>query len=78
MVTVTGVTLFAALMNFSAVFAFAGKVINLILPVIAGGILALFISVPMRGIEKGLERLFNKAKKRPTDKGIHILSFVLP
>ena len=77
MVTVTGVTLFAALMNFSAVFAFAGKVINLILPVIAGGILALFISVPMRGIEKGLERLFNKAKKRPTDKGIHILSFVL-
>ena len=36
-VTVIGVTLFAALLNFSAVLAFAGKVINLILPVIVGG-----------------------------------------
>lgn len=76
-VTVIGVTLFAALLNFSAVLAFAGKIINLILPVIVGGILALFIYVPMRGIEKRLERLFQKTKKRPTGKWINIISFVL-
>ena len=63
-VTVIGVTLFAALLNFSAVLAFAGKVINLILPVIVGGILALFIHVPMRGIEKRLERLFQKRSQK--------------
>ena len=77
MVTVTGVTLFAALLNYSAVFAFAGKVIRLTLPVIAGGILALFISVPMQGFEKRLKRLSGKAKKRPTDRQIGIVSFVL-
>ena len=76
-VTVIGVTLFAALLNFSAVLAFAGKIINLILPVIVCGILALFIHVPMRGIEKRLERLFQKTKKRPTGKWINIISFVL-
>lgn len=76
-VTVIGVTLFAALLNFSAVLAFAGKIINLILPVIVGSILALFIYVPMRGIEKRLERLFQKTKKRPTGKWINIISFVL-
>lgn len=76
-VTVIGVTLFAALLNFSALLAFAGQIINLILPVIVGGILALFINVPMRGIEKRLERLFQKTKKQPTGKWINIISFVL-
>ena len=76
-ITVIGVTLFAALLNFSTVLAFAGKVINLILPVIVGGILALFINVPMRSIEKRLERFFQKVKKRPTGRWINIISFVL-
>lgn len=61
-VTVIGVTLFAALLNFSAVLAFAGKIIHLILPVIVGGILALFIHVPMRGIEKSWNACFRKQK----------------
>lgn len=76
-VTVIGVTLFVTLLNFSAVLAFAGKVINLILPVIVGGILALFINVPMRAIEKRLGRLFKKAKKRPTEKWLTVASFIL-
>lgn len=75
-VTVTGVTLFVALLNYSTVLTFVGKVIDLILPVIVGGILALFINVPMRGIEKRLKRLFRKAKKHPTDKWINVVSFV--
>ena len=76
-ITVIGVALFAALLNFSSVLAIAGKVIDLILPVIVGGILALFINVPMCGIEKRLKRLFKKTKKRPAGKWINIISFVL-
>ena len=76
-VTVVGVTLFVALLNYSAVLAFAGKIMNLILPVIVGCILALFISVPMKGIERRLECLFRKAKKRPSGKWITIVSFIL-
>lgn len=77
LVTVLGVSLFAALMNLSAVLSVAGKLIGLILPVIVGGILALFIHVPMNGIKKLLLRFFLKCKKQPSGKVIHILSFVL-
>lgn len=76
-VTVVGVSLFVALMNFSAVLGFLGKIINLVLPVIVGGILALFINVPMNGIEKRLKRICQNVKKPPSDKAIHILSFIL-
>lgn len=76
-VTVVGVTLFAALLNGSAILAFAGKAVDLILPVIVGGILTLFINVPMQAIEKGLKRLFRKAKKQPSDRWIKVISFVL-
>lgn len=76
--TVTGVTLFVALLRLSAVLAFVAKLIDLVLPILAGGILALFINVPMTGLEKRLKRLFCKAKKHPSDKSIHLLSFSSP
>ena len=76
-VTVTGVVLFAALMNFSAVTAYANKLINLILPVIVGAIMALFLIVPMNGIQKRLEKLFSKAQKRPSKKALCVWSFVI-
>lgn len=76
-VSAVSVTLFAALMNLSAVLAFVGRFIDLIAPVIAGGILALFINVPMRGIERRLRQIFKNAKKRPPDRWINILSFIL-
>lgn len=77
LVTVVGVSLFAALMNLPVVLAFAGKVISLILPVIVGAILALFINVPLSGIEKRLKRFFDKGGKKPSDKQLHIISFIL-
>ena len=49
-VTVVGVVLFVALMNLSSVINFLGGIVKLILPIIAGGILAMFISVPKNGI----------------------------
>ena len=75
LVTVVGVTLFVALLRLSDVLAFAAKLIDLVLPILAGGILALFINVPMTGLEKRLNRLFGKAKKQPSAKAIHLLSF---
>ncbi len=77
LITVIGVSLFAALMNLSAVLTFVGELIGLVLPIIAGAILALFINVPLSGIEKRLKKFFNNTKKRPSDKQLHTLSFII-
>jgi predicted PurR-regulated permease PerM len=76
-ITIVGVCLFAALMNFSTVLAFGEKVVELVLPVIVGGILALFLNVPVTGIEYVIKKIVSKCKKRPSDKVIHIISFVI-
>lgn len=76
-VTVVGVSLFVALMNLNTVLGFLGGIFELVLPIIAGCILALFISVPMNGIEKRLNNFFCKTKKKPSDKMVHVLSFVI-
>lgn len=65
-VTAFGIILFAALFHFSEVIRFMGSIFHLLLPIIAGGILAIFISVPVNGIEKRLMIRFKKAKKKPT------------
>ena len=44
-VTVVGVSLFVALMNLNTVFGFFVGIFELVLPIIAGCILALFISL---------------------------------
>ena len=77
LITVVGVTLFVALLRLSSVLAFATQLVDLVLPILAGGILALFINVPMTGLEKRLKRLFCKAKKQPSDKVLHLLSFFI-
>ncbi len=76
-VTVAGVCLFVALMNFPAIVEFGGKIVRLILPIIVGGILALFINVPMTGIEKRLGSFARKRKKKLSDKGCRIISFLI-
>ena len=63
MVTVIGVSLFVALMNLGTVLSYLGKVVSIVMPVIVGGILALFIHVPMKGIENRLLKLFERKKK---------------
>ena len=49
LITVVGVTLFVALLRLSSVLTFAAQLVDLVLPILAGGILALFINVPMTG-----------------------------
>ena len=77
LVTVVGVSLFAALMNLPAVLGFAKGIAGLLLPIIAGAILALFINVPMNGIENRLNKVFRTTKKRSYHKMIHLVSFFL-
>ncbi len=76
LLVVVGVGLFAALMNLSVVLRFMEKVTGLILPVVIGGILALFFNVPMTGIEKRLRRILEKRKKKYSDQFYRGISFV--
>ncbi len=77
LIVIVGVGLFAALMNLHAVILFLEKGVGIILPIIVGGILALFINVPMMGIEKRLRKLLQKRKKQPSDKAYRAVSFLL-
>lgn len=77
MVTVAGVCLLVGLMNFPVIMGFGGRIVRLILPIIVGGILALFINVPMSGIEKGIGSFARKRKKKLSDKGCRIISFLI-
>ena len=73
LVTVFGVSLYAVLMNLPAVLKYTEQFVELVLPIIAGSILALFINIPMGRIERNLRKHLKKA----TDKQIRILSFFL-
>ena len=77
LIVIVGVGLFAALMNLHAVILFLEKGVGIILPIIVGGILALFINVPMMGIEKRIRKLLHKWKKQPSDKFFRAVSFLL-
>ena len=44
-------------MNLGTVLSYKGKVVSIVMPVIVGGILALFIHVLMKGIENRLLKL---------------------
>lgn len=68
LVTAFGIILFAVLMNLSPVLGFIGGIFTLILPIIAGSIVALFISVPVNGVQGVLEKQFEKRKKRISGK----------
>lgn len=76
-VVIVGVGLFAALMNLSVVLSFMGKVMGLMLPIIVGSILALFLNVPLAGIEKRLRRMLKKGKREYSDKFYRGASFML-
>ena len=72
-----GVAMFAAVTNLNIIKDFLGWLGGLLLPVLAGLVLAFVLSVPMNGIRRGLERLFSKAKKRPGNGALNALSLVL-
>lgn len=72
-----GVAMFAAVTNLNIIKDFLGWLGGLLLPVLAGLVLAFVLSVPMNGIRRGLERLFSKAKRKPGSGALSALSLVL-
>ena len=76
-VTMVGISWFVALIKLPSVLAFAGRLVALMLPVIAGGILALFVSVPANGVERRLRRIWGKAKRQPSDRKIQSVSLLI-
>ena len=72
-----GVAMFAAATNLNIIKDFLGWLGGLLLPVLAGLVLAFVLSVPMNGIRRGLERLFSKAKRKPGSGALNALSLVL-
>ena len=71
-----GIILFAAAMNLNYVFLFFRNMMGMIVPIIAGFIIAFVLSVPMNGFEKILKKIFRKAKHKPGEKAVHILSLI--
>ena len=71
-----GIILFAAAMNLNYVFLFLRNMMGMIVPIIAGFIIAFVLSVPMNGFEKILKKIFRKAKHKPGEKTAHILSLI--
>ncbi len=74
---VTGVCLYAALMNLSSVISALSSFIGVILPIIVGAIIALFLSVPVNGMQKRLAKWTSKSNKKPSDKALRRISFVI-
>ena len=72
-----GVAMVAAVTNLNIIKDFLGWLGGLLLPVLAGLVLAFVLSVPMNGIRRGLERLFSKAKRKPGSGALNALSLVL-
>ncbi len=77
LITISGVVLFAILMNLQIAGKFAGNVISLVMPIIIGGILSIFINVPVTGVEKILRRIFKRNKKQMSDKLYHGISYLI-
>lgn len=76
-----GVGLFVVLNHLGTVIEHFSKLIAVLFPVFLGMIIAFIMNVPIRGFEKRLTRLFQKSKKKPSDKAISgmsiLASFVL-
>lgn len=65
LVTAFGVTLFVALSHLNTIQSFFIWIWNLLLPLTLGGVLAFFFNVPATGIERGINRLFSRARHKP-------------
>lgn len=76
-IATVSVLLFACVTNLSNVFSALKSFLRLLLPITAGGIIALFASIPINGYKQFLKKLFSKTKLKSNNKVIHFLSFIL-
>lgn len=71
-----GVVLFVGLEHISSVTSFVLRAMILILPVFIGLLLAFVLNVPTCGFEKLLNKMFSKAKRKPSEKTINAVSAI--
>lgn len=62
-----GVTLFFLLMNLSKVGAFLTAFFDLLQPIFIGAVMAFVLNVPMQQIQRILQKLYKKYRKKDTD-----------
>ena len=72
-----GVALFAALMNLDMILGALKQLLNLLLPLLIGLILAFMLNVPMHGIQKRLTGLVCRAGRKPPEKLINVVSLIV-
>lgn len=77
MIIVFAVLLFAMVTNFLTVVGIIVSIGKLILPIVIGLLMAFVLNVPMKGYEKLIERIFKKAKKKPSRKLTCFVSLLL-
>ncbi len=71
------VLLYACVTNLAAVLAFIIGIGRIILPIVIGLIIAFVLSVPMKAVEKIIRWLFIKIKKKPSNKVVNFISFMI-
>lgn len=72
-----GIICFAVVTNLNHVFGFLRNIINMILPLLLGGVMAFVLSVPMGQFEKLLQKAGDKLNITPKEKRIRLLSLLL-
>lgn len=72
-----GVGLYAVLMHLSDVLALLRSAAGIFMPLIAGGIIAFVLNVPMRGIETQLGRWFERGNRQPSKGFLRLISLAL-
>ena len=75
-IVLSGVALFACLINFDVILNMAGKALTLFFPIISGFLIAFVLNVPMSGFTLFLSKIFNKDKPKHK-KAIKLLSLLL-
>ena len=67
-----GVILFACVMKFQYVLGFLQSVLQLLLPLLFGGVLAFILSVPMGGFERLIQKLCGRMRRHPNTKTVNV------
>ena len=76
-VVITGIGLYAALMNLGVVWQGVKSVFSMFLPLLAGLITAFILCVPRKSFEKLISKIFSKTKRKPQGKVLRLISLLL-
>lgn len=76
-ITLAGVALFVGLNNLHRIKALGAFLASVFMPIIVGGIIALFLNVPVNGLQKRLRDMTAANPKKPSDAKLRMISFAI-